>query len=144
MFGRMRCKFNPSGNKGLSPSVRCLIHNQVAQLSPTVEEVQPCLHKAQKKGQGPGILCHWPGIHRVPKLPEFCLTLCQRLVQLRLCPSLASFISAPGCALQPGLSLDPHSKTQGQPVLPAACHMGGTITTKFQNSTQLSCKWITS
>lgn len=65
-LGRVRCsrKINQGGNEGLSPGVQCLIHNQAAQLSPTAEEVRPCLHKAQKKGQGPEILGHWPGIPR--------------------------------------------------------------------------------
>ncbi|KAK1342418.1 hypothetical protein QTO34_015183, partial [Cnephaeus nilssonii] len=30
----------------------------MAQLRPTVEKVQPCLHQAQKKGQSPEMLCH--------------------------------------------------------------------------------------
>lgn len=61
MNGRMRCngKIYWSINKRLSPGAQCLIHDQVAQLCPTVEEVLPCLHQGQKKGQGPEILHHY-------------------------------------------------------------------------------------
>lgn len=48
----------------------CLIHSQVAQLRPAVEEVQLCLHKAQKKGQGPETLCHYLALAGYLKLPQ--------------------------------------------------------------------------
>ena len=65
-----------------------------------MEEVQPCLHQAQKKGQGPEILCHF-----------FCP--CQSLVQFSLCFHPACIVSAPSCApagaalMYPGSHLEP-------------------------------------
>ena len=68
--GKVYC----SSNKRLPPTSQCLIHSQVSQVRPAVEEVQPCLHQAQKKGQDPEMLCH-------------CFIQCQSLVQFSLSPS---------------------------------------------------------
>lgn len=60
MPGRMRrtgeIYWSWSEHKELAPGAQCLIHDQVAQLRPAVEAVQPHLHQAQKKGQGLGML----------------------------------------------------------------------------------------
>ena len=99
-----------SKHKGLHAGARCLIHNQMAQLhptvegdqmaqlGPTVEEVQPCLHQAQKKGQGPEILWHWPDIGRASEAFVVQFSPCQILVQRSLSPHPASLISTASCA----------------------------------------------
>ena len=70
----------------------------------TVEEVQPCLHQAQKKSQGPEILCH-----------QF--SPCQILVQFSLCPhpdSLVCFQLHSGwcCITTPRPTLGAHAAGQ--------------------------------
>lgn len=83
-----------SRNKRLPPGFQCLIHRQVAQLHPAVEEVQPCFHQVQEKGQGPEILCHWPGIGRPSEVVIVQLnpwaSLVSVLAQLAYCSQLHS------------------------------------------------------
>ena len=68
---------------------------------PTVEEVQLCLHQAQRTGQGPEILCQWARHSSVQS------RLRQSLVQLRLRPHPASLVSVPACALASATLLYP-------------------------------------
>ena len=63
-YGRMRCSskiyWSWSKHKGLSLGAwnLCLIFVLVVHLCPIVEEVQPHLQQAQKKGLGPESMCH--------------------------------------------------------------------------------------
>lgn len=114
MQGRMKCdgKIYWNRNKGPSPGSQYLLHVQVAQLCLAVEEDQPCLYCAEKKGQGSEILCHWPGTGKASKTFIVWLSPYQSVVQLSLCPHLAGLVSLPSCVLAcavlpcPGLHLD--------------------------------------
>lgn len=102
MHRKMRCngKIYWSENKRTPPCPRIPMSHpqQVVQLHPAVEEVQPCLHQAQKKCQSPKILCH--------QFSPF-----QSLMQFSPCPHLANlaFVTAtlPSALLHPSPCLAP-------------------------------------
>lgn len=107
--GRMPCsgKTYRSWTKHTGAQSLCLIHGQVVQLHPAVEDVQPRLLQAQKKGQGSEILCH-------PFNP------CQSLVQFSLCPWLCSSqhcAAIPRPVLGPTWPLGLYLETQLEPML---------------------------
>ena len=85
-----------SRNKGLPPGAWCLIDDQVAQLLLAVEEIQPCLHLSQKKGQGPE-MCHYLESAGHPKLPWFSLAHAKTKLGF-VCPHLGNLVSMPGYA----------------------------------------------
>lgn len=107
-YGRMRCSdkmyWSWSKQEGLSPGAcrLCLIHGQVVQLHPIVEEVQPCLHQAREKG--PEILCC--------QFSPF-----QRLVQLNFCSHPTSLASVPSSFLAGAVLLYPGSLALAPPGL---------------------------
>ena len=82
-YGRMRCssKTYCNKNKRLPPGYQCLIS-----IHPAVEETQPYIHQAQKKGQGPDIFYHQFSPY-------------QNLIQFSLCPHLVSLVSVSRCTL---------------------------------------------
>ena len=65
-----------SKNKGLSPGAQCLIHEQVAQLPPTVEEVQPLELQAHTHACQEGLCLIFPSAHLLPRLHLGCKWCC--------------------------------------------------------------------